>query len=668
MIVDFDAGRILGATKALTTKEDLSVGILNAIDALPSEHLTKAEIISLSTTLATNACVEEKGGSAALIFFGGDHRVIRKYGEEYGLPPVDEIYLQDSFTTFSGGFEREPDWDKFRDAARHKFTGLDGVGIIEIYAMKNSAVVERKARDIFKQLYDIPVVCGHELFSELNSLRRGASTLLNARLFPVIQEFLAAIKLAMDERKVTAPVYIVRSDGSLMSDSFAHTRPVETLLCGPAASVMGSVYLSGQKNSIVVDMGGTTTDIALVTGNVPVKAVGGVQVGKWKTFVSGLYIKTFGLGGDSAVHYIGNDLILEDYRVVPFCVAAEQCSTIVQNLEKLLADGKKHLKYLHEHYMLVKNIESNPRYSDDEKTLCRTLEANGPMSMREAAECVPGGDVFKFNATRLIKEGIIQVIGLTPTDIMHIKGDFNKFPAEASLLGASYVARHLDVSVDDLCNRVYNEVKRKMYVNIIKALLENKESHYSRDGIGMDVERLINECYKMASLHRVAGCNVVSGCQDSFPDIISATFTTDYVLTGVGAPIHIFLHDVAALLGTTAVIPKHYDVANALGAIAGSISAVYTVDIRPNYGVAGITGYTVSGLDETLIFKSIREAEAFAVEEASAGVREEAVRRGAKGEIDVSCSLVVDEANTGNYSVYLGTRAVARAVGAIGLA
>lgn len=92
-------------------------------------------------------------------------------------------------------------------------------------------------------------------------------------------------------------------------------------------------------------MGGTTTDISLVKEGLPVTAVDGVSIGRWKTFVDGLYIKTFGLGGDSAVHYDNNAMFLEDYRIVPLCVAAHEHPSIVENLRKLNEDVKKHTKF-----------------------------------------------------------------------------------------------------------------------------------------------------------------------------------------------------------------------------------------------------------------------------------------------------------------------------------
>ena len=102
VIYDFESRAILGTAKSLTTKNDLTVGILGAIDGLPVELTRKAKIISLSTTLATNACVEDKGGRAKLIFFGGDNQIIDKLGRQCGLPASDEICIQESYTSYSG--------------------------------------------------------------------------------------------------------------------------------------------------------------------------------------------------------------------------------------------------------------------------------------------------------------------------------------------------------------------------------------------------------------------------------------------------------------------------------------------------------------------------------------------------------------------------------------
>jgi len=655
VIFDFESKAILGTAKALTTKEDLSYGILEALDALPKELIASAEIVSLSTTLATNACVEDRGGRAKLIFFGGNKKTIERSGAEFGLPPVKDIYIQKSYTKFSGDIEREPDWDLFNSALDKEFCDIEGAGIIEIYSMRNSAVVEKKAKELFQAKHKIPVVCGFELTSELNCLQRGASVLLNARLFPVIREFIHAIKTAMQRRGIDADTVIVRSDGSLMSEKIAYVRPVETLLCGPAASVIGGAFLTEEKNSVVVDMGGTTTDIALIADGLPHMVVNGVSIGKWKTFVDGLYIKTLGLGGDTAIHYNGFKAFLEDYRVVPLCVAAAKYPAVIDNLKRLAGSVKKHTKYLHEHYILardIRDIREKAGYTDDEKTFCAALEG-GPMLIREAAASVPGKDIYTLDISRLLRDGVVQTCGLTPTDIMHIKGDFSRFPAEASVWGARFVASNLNISVEELCDRVYDEIRRKLYVNIVKALLENKDSFYMKNGVSKEVERFISESYDVAK----------TGVKH---ELVSMAFDTGVTLVGVGAPVHVFIHDVARLLGTKAVIPKHYEVANAIGAIVGNVFASNSVEIKPNFDNEELSGYTVFGNTKTRTFKEIKDAEEFAVLEAKNGAYAEAVRRGAQGEITVTCDLDIHEAEARDSIVYLYTYAIGRAVGTMG--
>lgn len=647
VIYNFEDKTILGSAKALTTKNDLTIGILGAIDGLPAHLVQKAEVISLSTTLATNACVEDKGGQAKLIFFGGDKTVIDRLGQRYGLPASEEMYLQESFTNFSGGMEREPDWALFSRQIGQGFENLDGVGIIEMNAMRNGAVVEKKAKEIFQSKHDIPVVCGHELFSELNCLQRGASTLLNAGLFPVISEFLASVKQALSARNIhPKTIVIVRSDGSLMSEEFASLRPVETLLCGPAASTMGCTQLTDNPNSIVVDMGGTTTDIALIKDGLPVKVTDGVSIGRWKTFVNGLYIKTFGLGGDTAVHYRDQKLQLEDYRVIPLCVAARKYPSVLNNLKSL--EVRRHTKYLYEHFLLVKDIGENPRYTDEEKAFCQALKEK-PLPIAEAAAAV-GKDLYTFRVDRLLKDGVVLLCGLTPTDFMHIKGDFCEYDAEASRLGAEFVAHNLGVTVEELSDLVYDEVKRRLYINIVKVILENKYPRYMKNGVPGDVEGFIAANYEELRM----------GHSD---ELFSAMFRTGYSLIGVGAPIGVFLEDVAKMLGTHAVIPENHQVANALGAIIGSVSAAFSVEIKPGYSVDGVAGFRVFGNDSHTFFEELEDAVAFAVSQAEACARDEAVKRGARGEVTVTSQAHDENAEFRDGSLYLGTVVTAYAAG-----
>ena len=276
VIYDLEKQQTLSTSKALTTHQQLEIGISNALDLLSSDLLVKAQFLSLSTTLATNACVEGTGGRAKLIFINVEQKSVLELYENYGLPHPDEIYFLNS---------EEPYWEaKFiRDIP--SFEGYDSIAVVQIFAKQDNAQLEKQVRSLLKERLEIPCICGHDLFQDLNVLRRGSSTLLNARLIPVIQNFIKAIKTALIQRNLSLPIVIVRSDGSLMSLNFTLSHPVETLLCGPAASIIAGARLTNQPDALVIDMGGTTTDIAIIEDGNPVTVKSGISIGEWKTFV-----------------------------------------------------------------------------------------------------------------------------------------------------------------------------------------------------------------------------------------------------------------------------------------------------------------------------------------------------------------------------------------------
>lgn len=653
VVYDFESRKILGAAKALTTKENLCIGITEALDGLPAELLTQVCMVSLSTTLATNACVEDKGGHAKLVFFDGDRRVLDKYGSEYGLPPSSEILLPPCKTAFDGTVEQEPDWESFARTVREECRYADGIGVVELYAMKDNAVLEKKAKEVIGRVTDIPVICGHELFDEFNSLQRGASALLNAQLFPVVDDFMRAISKVMKERGIEAPVVIMRSDGSLMSEAFARVHPIETLLCGPAASVMGGLALTDSRCSVIVDMGGTTTDIAIIEDGQPVRSSNGVSVGRWKTYVNGLYIRTFGLGGDSAVHYRGGRLALEEYRIVPLCAACTSYPQMLERLQRYYDTGvRKHSKFRHEFFLPGKDIEENLRYSEQERAFCRRLRESGPLILDDAALAMDR-DIYTFDISRLIREGAVQVSGLTPTDLMHVRGDFARFDARISRLAAEIVGENLDMTAEQLADAVYTEVVHKLYLNIVKIMLAHQDPFYRTQDFGRETEHLIEESYRAALTGK--------------PGMISALFRTDYTLVGIGAPTRLFLERAAQLLGSRAVVPDHAEVANALGAVMGNVYASCTIEIRPDNSSEGDTCYIVYGKQAVRRFDSPEEAVAAARTEAEACAEAEARKRGAEGYISLTSRVTESNPEIGYGSIYLGTTVIAEAIGSLGL-
>ena len=657
VVYDFDAREVLAKGKALTTREDLSLGIGAAIDALPPELLARAGIIALSTTLATNACVEDKGGRARLLLIGTSQKVLDWVDAEkcYGLG-AESVQCVD--TRREDGSVAEPDWEHLFSEYADWLKDADALSVAEANSFINGAAFEKRAKVLLEERYDVPVVMANELAGELNVLERGATALLNARLLPVIKAFMDAVGNALALRGITVPVVMVRSDGSLMADHLAQQRPVETILSGPAASVLGGRGLTDSPQCLIVDMGGTTTDISIVKNGVPTMTPNGIRIGGWRTQVKGVFMDTFALGGDSALRIKDGRPELMARRVQPLCVAASRWPSVKSGLARLLEDERPHTHPLHEFLYLVRSLRETSRYTTREMTLCRALE-NGPLMLERAAE-LSGTDVYGFSSERLETEGIVMRCGLTPTDIMHIKGDFTAYDGEASVLAARYFLQCLPDYEDNgqsltaFADEVYDCVRQKLYENIVRILLMDKYPHLGKKGLDSQLRFLITCSWQER--------------KTSGTPFFGIHMDTPAALVGIGAPTHLFLHGVATALGTRCVVPQHAEVANAVGAVIADVSANAHVEISLNYSSIGITGYTVLAPDGPLVFETLEEASAAARSEAVRAAETEARLRGALGALTIEADVTNNIAFTGGgEEILLGATAHAAVTGRISI-
>ena len=623
VVYDFAARKVLAKGKSPTTRQDLSIGIGCALDMLPKDLLAQAEIVALSTTLATNACVENRGGRAKLVLMGTDRKTLewigadRKYGLNY-----DDVLCLNTKGSFDGKIVDHPDWESVIPENEEFLGSAEALAVAEMNAPRNGGVCETVAREALRARFDVPVVPASELVGGLNMMERGATALLNARLLPVVDRFMRAVKKALADRGLSAQQMIVRSDGSLMLDELAKTRPVETILSGPAASVMGSRFLARRENCLIVDMGGTTTDISIVRGGEPFMS-GGIRIGGWRTQVKGVFIDTFGLGGDTRLYMEDGQVKLDSCRVEPICALAAKHPSVKAQLRNLLTESRPHTRPLHEFLYLVHAPEHPERYSGEELALIEKLSGGPQMLGGE------GMNLYSTASQRLEREGIVMRCGLTPTDIMHVRGDYETFDSEAARLAARYFLRALPDMLDDgeslsaLCEKIYNLVKQRLYENIARVLIESGYPEICENGLDDQLKAFIS--YKWA--HRGEPAD------RSFFDL---KLDAGAALIGIGAPTHLFLPDVAKALGVECVIPEHSAVANAVGAVASDVTAQSAVEVHPVYTSEGVDGFGIHAPGVNENFRDYDEAIEAAKRAAVSLAEEEARRRGAMGELSVS--------------------------------
>jgi N-methylhydantoinase A len=258
----------------------------------------------LSTTLTTNAIVEGKLSRTAMIVSSGP-----------GIDPesfrTDDHYYSVSGSIDHRGREIQPiDAGEIESiAARLRAEGITQAGVVGKFSPRNPKH-ELQIREILGESFDY-VVMGHRISGNLSFPRRIATAYLNAAVYPIHKRFFDAIRDSLEKRGLRIPIYVLKADGGTMGLDASLDSPGETILSGPAASVMGSFpFASESQETLVLDIGGTTTDMAILVRKAPLMDPTGTELGGYKTLIRSLKTHSIGLGGDSAVRVVDGKLTI----------------------------------------------------------------------------------------------------------------------------------------------------------------------------------------------------------------------------------------------------------------------------------------------------------------------------------------------------------------------
>ena len=308
-----DGNRVVKTAYVPTDHDNLLKCLLGALDELVAGVDTaKVERVVLSTTLITNMIAEGKTDPVALVLIPGPGTNPRDYN-------LGESIILDGAIDFRGS-EIDPLREaQIKDAASQiKDKGLSRVAVVGKFCQRNHSH-ELKAGEILAAgLPGAQIELGHRVSGQLNFPRRAATTMLTAATKDRYGQFAADMTAALKERKIKAPVYILKADGGTLPLDRSVGMPVETIFSGPAASIMGVLALTepGQ-TSVVVDIGGTTTDLALILSGQPLLSSKGARVDSLLTHVRAFAVKSVAIGGDSAVAFNGSSLTVGPHRDGP---------------------------------------------------------------------------------------------------------------------------------------------------------------------------------------------------------------------------------------------------------------------------------------------------------------------------------------------------------------
>jgi len=573
-----DAGKtIVASAKSLTTRFDLALGIAASLDKLPSDLLSRVGLVSLSTTLTTNSVVEGKGSPVCVLLAGYDPPQVKASGLVELLGNESIVALAGGHD--AGGFPVQPlDEAAARAAILLHAPRVSAFAISASFGVRNPEH-ELQLRAWVEELCDKPVTCGHELASSLGAPRRAMTVALNARMISHVKALIDSVKRTLHARQIDAPLMMVKGDGTLISVASALQRPVGTVLSGPAASVLGACALSGLQNAIVADMGGTTTDIAVVRNGRPELSFDGAMIGQWRPMVEAVKVYAIGLGGDSEVRFQGGDgLAIGPRRVVPLSLLAHEHPHVLAVLERQQTESP-HGSQIRFTQRLHADEATLARLPDDELRAWERL-AKGPVDMERAN--LEDRALSKALA-RLERKGLVIYSGFTPSDAAHVLGMSNHWNADAAIFGARIWARQMRhlyglgtwVLGDALAPS--RQVVEKVIDTICQKLIEAglNDAGQMNEGNANKMAALLTQ---MALHHRTAGQGPAA--------VFNLQFAAGVPLVAVGAPAASYYPKVAQGLGVQLVMPSHADVANALGAVLGQVSQrVHITVSQPVKGV-----------------------------------------------------------------------------------
>lgn len=573
-----DARRqVVAAAKSLTTRFDLSVGIGGSVDRLPAELLRQVRLVSLSTTLTTNSVVEGKGSPVCVLLAGYDAPQIKASG-------LTELLGSDAVVSLRGGHDAGGmpvaplDEEGARAAIVLHAPRVSAFAISAAFGVRNPAH-ELRLRELVESLCDRPVTCGHELASSLGAPRRAMTVALNARMISHVKQLIEAVRATLAARRISAPLMIVKGDGSLINVASALRHPVSTVLSGPAASVLGACALSGRQDAIVADMGGTTTDIAVVRGGRPELSFDGALIGDWRPMVEAVRIYAIGLGGDSEVRFSGGEgLAIGPRRVMPLSLLAHEHPELLEVLRRQQTQSP-HAAQIRFATRLSAEPAQLDRLLPDELAAWERVQ-RGPVDMEQAN--LDNRPLSRALA-RLERKGLVLYSGFTPSDAAHVLGLSSHWNQEAAVLGARIWARQMRHlyglgkwiagDAEGPARAVVDKVIDTIAQKLIEAGL-NDAGHMNEANAGK-VATLLTQM----ALHR-------RGAPGAAPAVFDLQFAPGLPLVAVGAPAASYYPRVAAGLGVPLVSPPHADVANAVGAVLGQVSQrVHVVVSQPVRGV-----------------------------------------------------------------------------------
>lgn len=524
-LVDLEAKDVLAWAKEPTTVHNPALAIEKSLaKVLKTSGINPALVdqVVVSTTLATNALVENQGAEVGLLVIGHDQRL--------DVPATDLRYIPGGHK--AKGIEAEPlGMEYLVQAITTMKDHVDAYAICAMLAFDDPSheLVAAKAIEL---LDPKPVFCSHQASTRPGLRERATTAVLNARLLPVMQNFLVNISQVMAKLDLRCPVGIARGDCQIMNLKQALRNSSSTVASGPAATAIFGAFAAQGQTAVIVDVGGTTSDITLIRDGQPVIRTDGLVVGSWATHVQAVEMRTVGLGGDSLVQIEHGSFTLGPGRVVPMSQVHDQAGSddfkILSSPNLWLGPG-----------LDSQCLALMPGQDPGTDPLLLQLAKDGPSTPKVLRHKLGFAESrLEKIISRLQGEHKILTCGFTPTDALHVLGTLALGNAEPAQKSAHILGHHLGLEAQDFCLQVLDKAQNILAMTLIAALGDHE--------LGPALTRALQ--------------------QDDLTSLLDITVRLKPQIIGIGAAAPYLLPGVADKLGTNVIFPQFYQVGNAVGA------------------------------------------------------------------------------------------------------
>lgn len=321
LLID-EASGVTQRAKTPSTPADQSVGVLEGVRKVCAQAGIEASEVAYflhGTTVATNAILEGKGARVGLVTTAGFRQVLQvaRSFVPGGLAgwitwpkPTPLAHLEDTVEVpervdTRGRVLVELDLDAARDALRHlRAQGIEALTVALVNSFANPDHERRVGELADVELPGVPVSLSSDILPEIREYERTITTVANSYVRPIVGRYLESLERQLRSGGVASSLHVLRSDGGLASISTAEVAPVNLLMSGPAGGVAGALWAArqaGYDNLLTFDMGGTSTDVALVEAGRP-RIGRETTVGDLTVRASSVDVRTVGAGGGSIAH------------------------------------------------------------------------------------------------------------------------------------------------------------------------------------------------------------------------------------------------------------------------------------------------------------------------------------------------------------------------------